>query len=79
MPKKTKLDREEVRRWLSGQRAAAALVQRERVQHILSLTPTCSLALYLELKRTTPFLEDEKPSPLLWRVRRALARRYSGG
>lgn len=73
MPKKTKLDREEVHRWLRGQRAAAALMERERVQYILSLTPTRSLALYLELKRVTPIPEAGRPSPLLWLMRQALA------
>lgn len=70
-----KLDRAAVKAWLSGQRRVQEVLQRERVQFLLSLTPSRSLEIYLGLAEAGSRSPGDGPSPVLLALRGALARR----
>lgn len=67
--------RDQVRQWLAGQQAAQAVIERERRIWLRSLDSKASLEIYLGLKRCSR-QTDEGPSPVLWAMRQALARRH---
>lgn len=70
-----RLDRRAVKRWLSDQRAAEERIARERLRALLVLTPERSLKLYLDLSASIPVRHSERPSPVLWAMRRSVGRR----
>lgn len=72
------LDRQAVRDWLSGQRAAAERIAAERVRFLLSLAPERSLQVYLELCGLGAGEPPKAPSPVLLTMRRALSRLEEG-
>jgi len=69
-----RLNEAAVKRWQRDQRAALQKVEEERVRFLLDLTSEEAFRLYLAMP-----LSDERataePSPLLWAMRQALARR----
>ena len=75
MPKA--LDRQAVRQWLSGQRAAAERIGAEDASFLLSLSPQRSLQIYLELWSLSGEKCSRAPSALLLAMRRALSRMES--
>lgn len=68
------LDKQAVKDWLAGQRAAAKRVKTERVRFLLTLTPKLSLQIYLDLWNQVARVQHASPSPLLVAMRRVLAR-----
>jgi len=68
------LDRQKVRAWLSGQRAAADRNCLEKAAFLLSLTAAQSLQIYLELWSLCKEKCPTTGSPLLLAMRRALSR-----
>ena len=68
------LDKQAVRQWLSGQRAATERIEVERAASLASLPPKRSLQIYLELWSLCGGKCSETPSPLLLAMRRALSR-----
>lgn len=69
------LDKQAVKDWLSGQQAAAARIEDERVRFLLILTPERSLQIYLDLWDQVERAQTAWPSPLLMTIRQALARK----
>jgi len=72
------LNRDAVKNWLSGQRAAAARIEVERAFFLLSLTPERSRQIYLELYRYGAKEPPRTPSPVLLAIRYALSRFEAG-
>ena len=72
------LDRQAVRQWLSGQRAAAERIGAEDASFLVALSPQRSLQIYLELWNLSGEKCSRAPSPLLLAVRRALSRLEEG-
>ncbi|MGY4707507.1 hypothetical protein ACVNPS_07145 [Candidatus Bipolaricaulota sp. J31] len=73
------LDRQAVRDWLSGQRAAAEHIATERVRFLLSVAPERFLQIYLELCALDAGEPPKSPSPVLFAMRRALSRMEEKG
>ena len=69
------LDKQAVKDWLSGQQAAAARIEDERVRFLLAVTPERSLQIYLDLWDQGERAQTAWPSPPLMTIRQALARR----
>ena len=67
------LDKQAVKDWLSGQQAAAARTEDERVRFLLTLTPERSLQIYLDLWDSGERAQTAWPSPLLMAIRQAFA------
>jgi len=63
------LDKQAVRQWLSGQRAAAERIEVERAASLASLPPKRSLQIYLELWSLCGGKCSKTPSPLLLAMR----------
>ena len=72
---KPKLDREQVNRWLEGQRAAEEYRVRERTRWLCALSTEQSLRIYLSLAESAPIGPGESPSPVLSAMRKAAAKR----
>jgi hypothetical protein len=68
------IDKQEVRKWLSGQRAAGERLAQERVQFLVSLTYERSIEIYLGLCGVMAGDQRETPSPVLLAVRQAVLR-----
>jgi hypothetical protein len=49
---KKQIDKERVKEWLEGEKEAEKIIQRERVNFLLSLTPQRSLEIYLSLSHS---------------------------
>ncbi len=47
----------------------------ERVRFLASLSQDQALEIYLSLRETSPRTENDRPSPMVMAMRRALARR----
>ena len=69
------LDKQAAKDWLSGQQAAAARIEDERVRFLLTLTPERSLRIYLDLWDQGERAQTAWPAPLLMAIRHALARK----
>jgi hypothetical protein len=69
------LDRDAVKDWIFNQQAAADRIEKERVQFLLALTQQRSLQIYLDLWNQSEGPQPSTPSPLLIRMRQALARK----
>jgi hypothetical protein len=61
---KKQIDKERVKEWLVGQKEAEKIIQRERVNFLLSLTPQRSLEIYLSLSHSG-YKNRSEPSFLL--------------
>ncbi|HET6455907.1 MAG TPA: hypothetical protein VFI02_15995 [Armatimonadota bacterium] len=67
-----RLDKNEVRKWLEGQKAAEREIARERARYLRNLTPEESWRIYLSLKEISPDDPHAGPSPMLMAVRKVL-------
>ncbi len=67
------LDPSEAKQWVEGQRMAQEIIERERVQFLLSLTLEKSFAIYLALWGTNYNIRKE-PSFVLMRMRQCIKR-----
>jgi hypothetical protein len=73
MSKQNSLDKEKVKQWLEGQKEAEKIIERERVNFLLSLTPQRSLEIYLSLTGSG-YKNRREPSFLLFQMRHSLHR-----
>jgi hypothetical protein len=70
---KYQFDKEKVKQWLEGQKEAEKIIERERVNFLLSLTPQRSLEIYLSLA-SSGYKSRREPSFLLLQMRHSLHR-----
>lgn len=70
-----KLDRHAVQAWLRGQQRAQAHMARERTLRLLQLSTRQALQVYLDLCTSSSRQPRLQPSPVLWAMRRAVARK----
>jgi hypothetical protein len=73
----SKLSKSEVQQWLAGQREAEKVIEKERIQFLINLTPEEAWKIYLSL--TENELQNPRdptePSFVLMAMRRALDKR----
>ncbi len=68
------LRREEVRRWLQGQKEAGKRMEQERIRWLRTLRQEEALKVYLDLVASRPPQGETLPSPLLWFMRKAVGK-----